>query len=229
VVGAPRVPRPARTRRARRDRGRTGAARGEIDADLQPTGKTKTAHSACGGKPYTGPGHEYVGTIGFHGEDGYTDAAATRTPLLLSPLLNIVCNVSSEGESFGGGVHGVRIKPKRVAGPSLQINQDAPGAHVHYFSRISERHGDLRIERAVEGDIGAGALRFDPALDHAHFTGGGPFSGTATYSSTSPPTGTRPGHGTWSGNLTVDYPGRPSVRLAGPSFPAAIIHAELFK
>lgn len=185
--------------------------------------------SECGGKPYTGAGSEYAGTIEFHGEGGCTEATATRTPLLLSPLLNIVCGISSEGESFGEGVRGVRIRLKRKGGPTLQINQDAPRAHVFYWSEIRENRDGLTIQRAVSGRLGAGALRFDPALEHASFIGGGLFSGTATYTSTSPPRGTHPGHGTWSGNLTVDYPGRPDVPLAGPGFPAAIIHAERFK
>jgi hypothetical protein len=170
-----------------------------------------------------------VGTIEFHGEGGYTEVEATQTPLMLSPLLNIVCGVSSSGESFGGGVRGVRIKAKQVGGPSLQINQNALGAGVHYYSRVSEKRGDLRIERAVEGDLGAAALHFDPSLDRATFTGAGPFSGSATYTSKSPPRGTHPGHGSWRGSLRVDFPGRPGVRLAGLGFPAAIIHAELSK
>jgi hypothetical protein len=199
---------------------------GKIDVEVQPTGKTETVRSRCGGKPYTGPASEYVGAIEFHGEGGFTEAEATRTPLLFGSVLSILCGDTGRSETSGEGLRGVRIKAKRKGGPTLQINQNAPGARVQYEAEIFEKRDGLQIQRSVAGDLGGGALSFAASLGHASFTGGGPFSGNATYAATSPPRKVRPGRGTWRGGLKVDFPGRPGVRLAGPGFPASIIHAR---
>jgi len=197
---------------------------GKVEVEDQPTGHMETVRPACG-RPFTVEGQDFVGTIEFHGEEGFTEAEAQRTPLRFDLLAEIGCGVASEGESFGVGTPGARLRVARKGGPKLQINQNHPGASVRYEAQITETRPGLTINRAVGGHLGAGAFRFDRTLTKASFTPGAPFSGSATYRG-SRPRGTQVAHGAWRGNLTVDFPGHADVPLTGAGFKAAIIHAN---
>jgi hypothetical protein len=197
---------------------------------VQPNGNTETLNSRCdgGGKSTTIPTYDYVGAIEFHGEEGFTEATTTRTHLLLGTTLNkLVCGTSvSAGEDFGPRTPGVQIRARQKRGPTLQLNQNHHGARVLYSAEIAEQDGAVRVDRSVAGRLGAGALDYAPSLGSATFTGAGPFEGEATYAGVHPPHGFHPGSGTWRGDLKVDFPGAAGVRLAGPAFSAAIIHAH---
>jgi hypothetical protein len=201
---------------------------GRIDVAVQPNGKSETLNSKCGGggKSTTIPSYDYVGTIEFHGEEGFTEAKTARTHLLLGTTLNkIVCSTSVSGEDFGPATPGVRIGARQTRGPKVQLNQSHPGAGIVYGAQITEQEGTMRVERYVGGRLGAGALSYAPSLGSAVFTGAGPFEGEATYTGVHPPRGSHPGSGTWRGDLKVNFPGA-AVRLAGPGFSATIIHAH---
>lgn len=198
-------------------------ALGEFDATVQPTGKQETLTSQCGsGGPQTIEGSEYVGTIAFHGEEGFTEAEASRTPLLLSPLTEIVCGLSVEGKEGGDGVRGAGLAVRRKGGPSLALVQNRPGAPVFYSAHLNETKGTVMIERTVTGYLHGGAMTYAPSLATAHFLGASPFSGSASYAGRSLPRPGRPGTGPWRGNLTVDFPGHAGVPLTGPGFKASI-------
>lgn len=199
-------------------------ALGEVKAAVQPTGKKETVSSECaGGEKQTIEREEYVGTIAFHGEEGFTEAAATSAPLSLTPLTELVCGeLSSEGHEGGDGVRGVGLAIKRKGGPSLKLAQNRPGARVFYSAQMKEQEGAVTVERTVGGYLAASALTFAPSLKTAHFTSPAPFSGLATYTGKSLPSISRPGKGTWRGSLTVDFPGHADVPIAGPGFKASI-------
>lgn len=197
---------------------------GKFEAELRATGRTETV-KACG-KPTKVPGYEYVGTIEFHGEEGFTEAVATHAQVQWGVLLSIVCGTSFSGEDFGPATPGVRIKVRRKRGPQLQLNQNHRGAKVVYSAGIDEREGAVSVSRLVTGRLGAGALSFTPSLGAATFTGAGPFEGKASYVEARPPRGSHPGQGAWRGDLKVDFPGAAGVRLAGPGFKAGIVHAH---
>jgi hypothetical protein len=199
-------------------------ALGKVDVEERPTGKTEIVRTC--GKPTKVPGYEFVGTIEIHGEEGFTGAIVTHTKLRWNAVLSELCNLSTEGEDFGPGTPGVRIRARQKRGPELQLNQNHRGAGVLYGAQIDEQEGAVKVERFVGGRLGAGALSYAPSLGSATFTGAGPFEGKATYSGVHPPQGTHPGPGTWRGDLKVDFPGAAGVRLAGPGFSAAIIHAH---
>ncbi len=82
------------------------------------------------------------------------------------------------------------------------------------------------MKRALSGHLGAGALRYPPALAPAAFAAGAPFSGKATYAGAGPTRAGRPGHGAWRGSLEAEFPGHAGVRLAGRGFKASIVHAK---
>jgi hypothetical protein len=199
-------------------------ALGEVKAAVQTTGKKETLTSKCeGGEKQTIEAAEYVGTIAFHGEEGFTDAEATRAPLSLAPLTELVCGgLSTEGHEGGDGVLGAGLAIKRKGGPSLKLAQNRPGARVFYSANMKEEEGTVTVERSVGGYLASGALTFAPSLRTAHFTGAGPFSGSAAYIGKSLPSVSRPGKGPWRGNLTVDFPGHTDVPIAGPGFKASI-------
>lgn len=198
---------------------------GEIEVTVQSTGRSEVVKSACG-KPRTLEGEEYVGTIAFHGEEGFTTAEATKTPLRLDPLLNLVCGSPAGEVESGGHLSGVALNIKAKDGPRLHLIQNHPGARVFYEAKMSEEEGDVKVQRAVSGHLGGGALSYAASLESAGFSGETPFAGHATYSGKAPAREIRPGHGTWNGNLTVDFPGHAGVRLSGPTFSASIIHAR---
>lgn len=199
---------------------------GEIDVAVQPTGRSETIGSECG-KPQTIPGEEYVGTIAFHGEEGFTDAEATRTPLRLGPIFNLVCGeFVSSGTVSGRGLPGVELKVLGKDGSRLRLDQNRPGARVSYEAKLAETEGDVRVHRTVAGLLPAGALSYAPSLESASFSPGAPFAGRATYSGKTPTHEAHPGHGSWRGSLKVDFPGHAAVRLAGPTFSASIVPAK---
>lgn len=199
---------------------------GEVDFTTQPTGQMETVHPSCG-KPVTVEGEEYVGTFEFHGEEGFTEATATSTPLRLKPILDIVCPGFSVSQTSGGLGRGVRLDVHRKKGPSLELERNHEGARVFYEARVSETSGTAKVERSVSGHLASGSLEVDQSLSKATFAAGSPFAGKGTYVGVHPPNLVRakPGKGTWRGSLKVDFPGRAGVRLAGPGFSASIIHA----
>jgi hypothetical protein len=197
---------------------------GEVKAAVRPSGKKETLSSECGeGEEQTIEGEEYVGTIVFHGEGGFTEAEATRSPLLLaSALTELVCGpLTTEGHEGGDGVHGVGLAVKRKGGASLMLAQNHLGARVFYSAQMKEKEGAVTVERTASGYLGGSALTFAPSLKTAHLSGAGPFTGSASYTGKSLPSVSRPGKGPWRGNLTVDFPGHADVPVAGPGFKAS--------
>lgn len=185
---------------------------GEINAAVQPTGRKETLTSKCaGGEKQTIEGSEYVGTLAFHGEEGFTEAAATRAPLQLQPLTEIVCPEPATDGKEGGDVRGAGLTIKRKGGLALQLVQNHPGAQVFYHAHVKEKEGTVTVDRTVGGYLRGGAMTYAPSLKTAHLKGAAPFSGSASYAK---------GH--WRGNLTVDFPGHADVPLTGPGFKASI-------
>lgn len=201
---------------------------GKVDLEVVPTGKEETVGPACGpkGKTTTVPASEFVGTVEFHGEDGFTEFTATHLPLELDPLLRLICVGPGVSTTTNGHVNGVLLKAKTAGGPKLVIQQNHPGAPAFYEARMHEKEGKVQVSRNVHGHLGAGAIRYAPSLESASFSPASPFTGSATYTGRTPPRAASPGHGAWLGSLKVDFPGHPAVTLAGPTFKASIVHAH---
>ena len=200
---------------------------GKVDLEVRPTGENETVHSKCGSpKTATVPGSEFVGTVEFHGEEGFTEFSASHLPLRFKPLFDLICPGVSIGTTSGSHVRGVLLKAKTPNSPSLLIQQNHPGARVFYEAKMHEKEGPVQVSRTVSGHLGAGAVRYAPTLESASFAAAPPFTGTATYAGRTSPGETSPGTGTWRGSLKVDFPGHPGVPIAGPSFKASIVHAH---
>jgi hypothetical protein len=198
---------------------------GRIEIAVQRTGRTETVHPSCG-KPFAAEAIEYVGTIEFHGEEGFTEAATASTPLTLKPLAELVCPGGGFSEAFGGRGPGFKLRTTMKGGPSLMLQRN-PGNHarVYYEARIKEKDASVTVHRTLWGHLPSRVLHVDKAYDAVSFAPGAPFSGKATYAQTRPPRDSRRDIGTWRGDLVADFPGRAHVRLAGPGFLASTMHA----
>jgi hypothetical protein len=193
---------------------------GLIDLAVHRTGRNETVTPSCG-EPVPAEGLEYTGTIEFHGEEGFTEASATRARLNLKPILDIICPGPAQGGTSFLNAAAVRLEASLKGGPKLGLAQKRPGARVFYSASVEEREGSLRVERRVAGALSAGSFHAAPSLATATVTGTGSLSGKGTYAQTRH--GKRP-RGTWQGNLKVDFPGRAGVPIAGSGFKASLTH-----
>lgn len=198
---------------------------GKIEVEVSPHSEMRTVHTGCGnGKAVKAPTVGLVGTIEFHGEEGFSEADVGDVVASAVPFGDMVCSMSSS-EIAGEGLPGTRLEVKRTGGPTLLIEQKHPGGRAYYLASLFERlGGGLDVTREVWGSVPAADFRFDQKLSKATFDPGGHLAGSATYRATSLPHGGRSGRGKLSGNLTADFPGHAEVPLAGSGFSASMIH-----
>lgn len=198
---------------------------GKVEAEIRPRAGKDRFRPGCGDeKSVKVPTVELVGTVEFHGEEGFTEASAGVLVADAPPVRDTLCGVSSS-EISGEGLPGTELTVNGPAGLHLLIIQSRPGARIEYEARLQERLDDgVGATREVYGAAPSGALRFDKKLSKATFEPGGQLVGSAKYTARSLPYGGRPGHGRFSGDLLADFPGDAEVPLAGSGFSASIDH-----
>jgi hypothetical protein len=194
---------------------------GKVDLAIHPSGRLRKIHVKCSRQSYLFEPVLYEGTVEFEGEDGYTRVRATQARL--SPVTSYCGRGGGYGESRSSEERGARISGfsfdhgRKV---TFQVNKNHPRGRVRYSAEIKERRQGISITRAVEGYAGAGAFSFAEDLSTASLDPPSPFVGSASLArnrdSVFP---------AWRGDLAVDFPGRPGVRLAGPGVHASIVHA----
>jgi hypothetical protein len=194
---------------------------GRIDLAIRPSGPPRMVHVGCSKQKYLFEPLVYEGTIEFEGERGYTAVTATQA----RPSSNIsFCGTGGGyGESRGAGERGARLTGVSFDDGrklSFQVNKNHPKGRVKYSAELRERRDGISIYRALEGYAGAGAFRFADDLSTASLDPPFPFSGSALL--TRNPESVFP---TWSGDLALNFVGRPKVRLAGPNVHVGIAHA----
>jgi protein-S-isoprenylcysteine O-methyltransferase Ste14 len=197
-------------------------ALGKIVADIAPSDRKKKLRSRCGGGVRTVQPGLYRGRFEFHGEEGYTDAVATRVTEDAQLLLDLTCARAVGGESFGAGLPGARLHSFARRGDrrlSLQLNKNRPGKATVFSASLAERRGEIRIERSVSGRQPARAFEYDPLLRTATIAPAAPFSGAARFDR-------RAGADRWTGDLSLDFPGESNVPLAGAGFMVHLVHAR---
>lgn len=197
---------------------------GKVDLHLNPSGEERTIHIKCGrGDTFTYEPGFYEGVLRFNGEEGYTRVSETRVPL--QPQLTSFCSRGSGyGEAISAGEPGARLRGLSFAHGrilSFQVNKNGPRARTLFTASLKERHDGIRIRREVGGFVPTNAFRWASDLSTATLSPPSPFAGSATLTrnsnSVSP---------LFRGNLTLDFPGRSNVRLAGPSVHASLVHAH---
>jgi len=196
---------------------------GRIDVDFVPSGQTRTERADCGGPSLTFDSGSYVGEIDFAGEQGYSEAHATSAPGEVKTALSFLCLGGPRSEGTGGHSPGARLTVDRQRSPrfSFEAMKNSPTRPARFTASIREVRGSMRISRLIETTSGSGTFDFDVAEGFAHISPPAPFSGEATY--LRPPDR----RASWHGGLTVDFPGRPNVRLTGAGTRAGMHRAVL--
>lgn len=195
---------------------------GKVDMAIRPSGRTRTVHIKCTKHSFEFEPTAYEGTFEFRGEGGFTSAGTTLAHL---PSATSFCGAGGGyGESRGPGSQGARLSGvsfdhgRKVAFDFVK-NHPTRG-RVKYEAEIRERSAGISIYRAVAGWAGARAFRFADDLSTASVRPPFPFAGSASLVRRRD--SFFPG---WRGDLSIDFIGRPGVRLAGPGVHASIVHA----
>lgn len=196
---------------------------GEIAVTFQPTGRAKRVRPSCGGKSFAFDSGSYEGTIRFNGEEGFTSAEATSAKGDVGFLIDILCPGVSGESGSGSGVPGAELSA--YAGPSRQsahvkVVKNRPSARAHYEAEVSELHEGVSISRFASAVEPAGTFVFDSKVQTATLHPSAPFSGTGRFNRAAKPANR------WSGDLTVDLPGRAGVELTGGGDRARLVRSH---
>jgi hypothetical protein len=193
---------------------------GEISVTFHPSGQPATARPKCGGKPVSFDSGYYEGRIDFHGEEGYTEVEATSVPGSIDFLLNALCGAASGGGSgpFVPGAE-LRVRNPRL-GPEFRVIKNRPNAPARFDVAVSEYRWGISIERFTTLLMPAQTFRYDPRLQTATLRPPAPFAGAARFDRR------RKASHRWSGDLSVDMPGRADVPLTGSELRATLVHPE---
>jgi hypothetical protein len=196
---------------------------GRIDVDFVPSGKARTERSECGGDPFTFDSGRYEGVIDFEGEHGYSRTHATSARGEAKLALSLVCAGPATREGSGGNSPGARLTAWRKGRGGLEFiaMKNSPSRPARFTATIQEKHGAMEISRSVGVTARPNAFEFDVPSGVTTIDPPSPFAGRAKYRRG------RGGGSTWHGDLTVDFPGRPDVRLTGGSTHASLERAVL--
>lgn len=197
-------------------------ALGEIAVTFHPSGRAKRVRPSCGGKSFAFDSGSYEGTIRFNGEEGFTSVEATSAKGDLGLLIDILCPGISGG---GGGAFLPGAELNAYVGSSRQgahvkVVKNRPSAAAHYEADVSEVHAGVSIGRFANVVEPAGTFVFDSKVQTATLHPSAPFSGTGRFNRAAPPASR------WSGNLTVDLPGRVGVKLYRDGDHATLMHSH---
>ena len=164
----------------------------------------------------------FSGNFEFHGEGGYTEAASLAPTEFTRLLTDLGCLRVSGGEVTGDHLLGARLRLRSLGGGprfELQANKNRPDKRSRFEVDLREERGPISISRHAEVWLGSTAFQYDPLLETATLQPPAPFSGRANFYRRLAP------ENRWSGNLTVDLPGRPDLPLTGPGIQATLVPA----
>ncbi|MGC1164535.1 MAG: hypothetical protein WA862_00360 [Solirubrobacterales bacterium] len=195
---------------------------GEVSLDVIPSGKKKRLRSSCGGEPETATyePQRYRGTFEFHGEEKYTEAVTSAPREYTRFFFRLLCGGVISGETGGPDSPGARLRLHSRTGPiglDLQANKNRPGARTRFEVDLHEKRDGIAISRHALLRAGADAFDYDPLLRSATLTPPAPFAGRASFRRAAAVANR------WTGNLTVDLPGRSDVPLTGAAVGATLV------
>lgn len=192
---------------------------GEISVAFHRSGRAVSV--PCGERPIRFDSGYYEGTIQFHGEQGYTTVEATRVPGSTDYWEAILCGEFSEVFSGAGGRGGALLYVRNPAlGQEMSVSKRRPGAAAQIVAEVSEYTGSgIAIKRYATLRMPGEGFTYDRRLRTATVRPPAPFAGSARFDLREK-AGRR-----WSGDLTVDLPGRADVPLTGPLLRATLVSA----
>jgi hypothetical protein len=191
---------------------------GEISVTFHRSNRAATV--PCGERAIRFDSGNYEGTIDFHGEEGYTTVEATTVPGNIDHW--IAEGLCDEGfsEGFSGPPRGAALSVRNPAlGPEMNISKREPDAAALIAAWVSEYSNGISIERFTSLWMPGVGFTYDRHLRTATVRPPAPFTGSARFDLR------KKGGQRWSGDLTVDLPGRADVPLTGTSLRAALIPA----
>jgi hypothetical protein len=192
---------------------------GEVSVVFHPSGQPTRARPQCGGRSVSFDSGYYEGKIDLHGEEGYTELDATTAPGNIDFWLNVLC--AGGGGGRGSFLPGAELSIRNPGlGPQLSVIKNRPSARARVEVGVSEYRSGISIERAATLRMPAGSFRYDSRLQTATLHPPAPFAGTGRFIRS------RKASKRWSGDLTIDMPGRADVALTGRPLRAALVHAE---
>jgi hypothetical protein len=192
---------------------------GEISVSFHRTNQATSV--PCGEETIRFDSGLYEGKIDFHGEEGYTSVAATTVPGTIDYFLSGFCGerfIESSGGGPAGKARGASLSVRNPGlGPELSIEKRRPGAAAQIVASMTEYTNGVSIERFVSLRVAGKHFRYDRRLRTATVHPPAPFAGSAQFD-----LGKKAGR-RWSGDLTVDMPGRAGVPLTAPTLRATLI------
>lgn len=191
---------------------------GRISVTRVPIGRMKMVHWGCKpGSMKRVEAERYEGTIEFHGEEGFAEVSATSAPLVYPR----VC-VRAVGGTPDKGPPGAHLDVEKRLPEGYRLGFDAvqgrAGAGTAVSVEAEEHRGEMEIFRSTWIWASTSALRYDRRLRNATVRPPAPFAGHGSFHTNAS------GASRWTGNLTVDLPGRSNVPLTGPGFWARLEH-----
>ncbi|HVQ59453.1 MAG TPA: hypothetical protein VMS60_11170 [Solirubrobacterales bacterium] len=205
---------------------------GRVSVRFEPTGplerESEPGGPSCNGPQTTTsqPGR-FVGTIRFRGERGFTTARRSAVKTTVFHSSRLVCKrpPESEGGEPEDKATSVRAFVKgNPEGPVFTAYSDSPVAGPRaegpsFGVSITDRRPSMTVTHSAGAGGEPDAFAVSPLGDvpaTATVSPSFPFDGSATLTK-SPGAAT-----TWTGDLSVELPGRGTVPLAGPSFSAKL-------
>lgn len=179
---------------------------GEISVTFHRTNQPTNVH--CGKETIHLDSGQYEGKIDFHGEEGYTSVEATTA----SGVLRCGYISFSSGRPRGAELY-VR---NPALGPGLSVRKRRPGAAAQIFAWTGEYNNGILIERFARLRMPGADFTYDRHLRTATVRPPAPFAGSAHFD-----LGKKAGQ-RWSGDLTVDLPGKTATPLTGPTLRATL-------
>lgn len=185
---------------------------GSLDLHFVSSGRPRKERSNCDPHPIEIDSGFYEGRIELEGEEGFTKVDAVRAPGEIRFVASLICS-GDVNEGFGGHAPGALLSlRRRWSGGNLefQVKTNSPTKPTRFSASVSEQRDGLMINRAVNTVGGPGAFSFDVPGQTALLEPPSPFRGTATFHRSR-----RRNPGRLRGSLSVDFPGRADVSLAG--------------
>jgi hypothetical protein len=196
-----------------------------IQADLGELGEisvtfhrsNRAAKVPCGERLIRFDSGNYEGRIDFHGEEGYTAVEATTAPGNIDFWAAELCDEFFSGGSFGR-LPGASLHVRNPAlGQEMTVRKRRPGAAAQIAASVSEYSNGTSIRRFMIALMPGADFTYDRRLRTATVRPPAPFAGSARFD-LNKKAGQR-----WSGNLTVDLPGKSDVPLTGPLLRATLV------
>jgi hypothetical protein len=183
---------------------------GEIAVDFQPSGRARREQSTCGGRPVAFDSGFYEGTIDFTGEGGYTQIQTTKARGDLQFALDLICPGIGGQIGVGPGLPGAELRAVHRytgVGASFVAHKNRPGTRAIFEAAVVEERDGVGIERFTGIRGPSTAFDYDPLLRTAIVEPPPPFAGRATFRRDAAPANR------WTGDLSVDFPGRVDVSI----------------